>query len=153
MLFKLSEKEMKREKRPFYFISAFLVFIGIAGITGIFSSENMNRTIFFTIPAAIIFLSALYLIKRDYQKVITVMKEHKLEIKDERLILHSSDMKNEISFVNVKSVRIHTKKSKVDTILIVLKSGFKFKLRGYEKMDILAELIEKQVPSSIIVKK
>lgn len=81
------------------------------------------------------------------------MKEHKLEIKDERLILHSSDMKNEISFVNVKSVRIHTKKSKVDTILIVLKSGFKFKLRGYEKMDILAELIEKQVPSSIIVKK
>lgn len=47
MLFKLSEKEMKREKRPFYFISAFLVFIGIAGITGIFFIGEHEPNYFF----------------------------------------------------------------------------------------------------------
>jgi hypothetical protein len=151
MEFKIGEDEFKRQKRHEIIGRIFIIFIAIGATFG-FIDETRGKIppIAVILAIAVLLVILLYALRREYRKMIAGMKDHKLLVEDNRLTWSSAGMKFDFYLDNIKSVRIQSRKKHLDSIVLTNNSNASFKLKGYDRMEQLLDIIRKYVPPSAI---
>lgn len=151
MEFKIGEEELKRQKRHEIIGRIFITLIAIGATFG-FISETRGKIppIVVVLVVAGLLAILLFTLRKEYRKMIAVMKDHRLLVENNLFTWVSSGMKLDFYLDNIKSVRIQSRKSRLDSILLTNNSNASIKLKGYDRMEQILEIIKQYVPPSVI---
>ena len=92
-------------------------------------------------------------IQTDYPKTKMEMLAHSLIVQDYKLILKLEDVENEYDLQNTHRVCLKYRKGEIISILIEIDKNQGLKIKGYENMEKLKDLIVESVPPEKVVKR
>lgn len=150
MEFKIDQKQIEIKKREYLVSAVFISIILIIGTIGIIGPKpSIVRGIASVAYAFSFGLFIKYLLK-DFAKTKHKMLGHRLIIDNHLLILQQDDIKTKLDLKDIYSIHFKIKKGSITSIIIDIRKNVGFKIKGYERMDEIMNLLKNSVPSSKI---
>jgi hypothetical protein len=148
MEFRRNQKQIEIKRRESFLAIVFVSLVLIIGTIGIIGPKPSITRVGAATAFLVFFGVFIKYIHNDSAKTKQKMLSHRLLIQNNLLILQQGESKEEFDLQAIDSLRFEYKKGSVNSIVINVRKNFEFKIKGYERMDVMSRLLKESVPSS-----